>query len=195
MTRTAEFQATKAFLVKKKKRGTIVEESQLLFADLKAGRGQNKAVRDAITTAVFETCLSQLAAQGLIRRLPFGDWVLLQPELLDDYCGWMTQAARAEPDGLGFLWEDDATAGRFPMDNDRPLAARKKDEQLLLLASVEESLINGLAIRETAAENVDPYWSSPPNCVKICPTSPASLHWPCDSVFRGQCEASTHRSS
>jgi GTPase SAR1 family protein len=163
VTRTSEFQITKAFLVARKRRGMIVEETDVLFRELlascaKKGTGTDRPVRSQspfsrITPDVFHTCLQQLETTGLIRRLTFGDWVLLQPELLDDYCGWLTQAARAEPDGLGFLWEDDARAGRFPMDDDRPLGTgRKKEEQTLLLAAVEESLSRGLAVREAAAQ-------------------------------------------
>lgn len=54
---------------------------------------------------IFNTCLRQLETtglvSGLVRRLSFGDGVLLQPELFDDYVGWLTLAAREEPDGLG----------------------------------------------------------------------------------------------
>ena len=147
VTRSSEFNITKSFLMAKKRRGTIVEERTLLFADLKASVARKKQA--AITQRVFDVCLQQLETTGLIRRLPFGDFVLLQPELLDDYCGWLTQAARKEPDGLGFLPELDASQGKFPMDEDRPLAQRKKEEQTLLLASVEESLSRGLALRTT----------------------------------------------
>tara|TARA_R110002072_G_scaffold179059_1_gene335021 strand:+ start:54659 stop:57862 length:3204 start_codon:yes stop_codon:yes gene_type:complete len=149
VTRSSEFNIAKTFLMAKKRRGTIVEERSQLFADLKASVARKKQA--AITQRVFDVCLQQLETTGLIRRLPFGDFVLLQPELLDDYCGWLTQAARKEPDGLGFLPELDASQGKFPMDEDRPLAQRKKEEQTLLLASVEESLSRGLALRTTDA--------------------------------------------
>ena len=152
VSRSIEFQTTKAFLVAKKKRGTIIEEAEVLYQELLATTGKKR--RDGIATEVFRTCLSQLEATGLIRRLPFGDWVLLQPELLDDYCGWMTQAARQQPDGLGFLREDHARAGKFPMDKERPLAnGRKKDEQTILIAAIEETLSRGLAVRETSARD------------------------------------------
>ena len=59
----------------------------------------------------FETCIGRVESRGLIRRLHFGDLVLLQPELLDAYASGMVQAARTKPDGLGFiarkrLWQD-----------------------------------------------------------------------------------------
>ena len=144
VTRTVEFQDTKNFLLEQKRRGTIVATVEELLAGLKRRRSK----RVEITDAVLQTCLGQLEATGLIRRLPFGDWVLLQPELLDDYSGWLTLAAREEPDGLGYLSEKTARSGKFPMDKDRPLATRSKEEETLLLASVEEVLNRGLAIRE-----------------------------------------------
>ena len=151
VTRTSEFKITKDFLVAKKRRGTIIEESAALFRDLLTS--VSKRQQAPLTRAVFDACLQQLETTGLIRRLPFADFVLLQPEMLDDYCGWLTQAARKEPDGLGFLSEEDARAGKFKMDADRPLAlqGRKQQEQTLLLATVEESLSRGLAIRTVDA--------------------------------------------
>ena len=40
-----------------------------------------------------------------MKRLKFGDYVLLQPELLDAYAGAIVNAAREEPDGLGCILE------------------------------------------------------------------------------------------
>ena len=149
VTRTIEFQETKSFLLERKRRGTVLATTDELVAGLK--RRRNK--RAEISAAVLETCLTQLEATGLIRRLPFGDWVLLQPELLDDYSGWLTLAARDEPDGLGHIAEPAARAGDFKMDSDRPLADKPDEEATLVLASVEELLGRGLAIREYDEEH------------------------------------------
>jgi GTPase SAR1 family protein len=155
VSRTTEFQVTKAFLVARKKRGVIIEEAEVLLRELLATQGKRGLDGFGIDAEkIFRTCLGQLEATGMIRRLPFGDWVLLQPEMLDDYCGWMTLAAREQPDGLGYLREDRAQAGDFPMDEDRPLAnGRRKEEQTILIAAIEETLSRGLAVRETSARD------------------------------------------
>ena len=155
VSRTTEFQTTKAFLVARKKRGVIIEEAEVLLRELLATLGKREQAGFGTDAAkIFRTCLGQLEATGMIRRLPFGDWVLLQPEMLDDYCGWMTLAAREQPDGLGYLREDRAQTGDFPMDKDRPLAnGRKKEEQTILIAAIEETLSRGLAVRENSAQD------------------------------------------
>jgi hypothetical protein len=38
-------------------------------------------------SAVFEGCVARLESAGLVKRLKFGDYVLLRPELLDAYAG------------------------------------------------------------------------------------------------------------
>ena len=45
--------------------------------------------------------MARLESADLVKRLKWGDYVLLQPELLDTYAGAIVNAARDEPDGLG----------------------------------------------------------------------------------------------
>ena len=52
--------------------------------------------------------------RGLIKRLSFGDLVLLQPELLDAYASAMVNAAKNEPDGLGSLPEENCAGRTVP---------------------------------------------------------------------------------
>jgi hypothetical protein len=54
-----------------------------------------------------------LENRDLIRRLTFGGYVLLQPELLDAYGSAMVNTAKEEPDGLGSLAEEITLAGKF----------------------------------------------------------------------------------
>ncbi|HEX8065269.1 MAG TPA: TIR domain-containing protein [Thermoleophilaceae bacterium] len=100
--------------------------------------------------AVFATCVGRLESQALIRRLSFGDYVLLQPELLDVYASSIVNAARAEPDGLGSIAEDDVTSVRFPID--APDRLHGEEERLLVLATVEELIRSELALREPTEE-------------------------------------------
>ena len=95
-----------------------------------------------------------MESRGLIRRLHFGDLVLLQPELLDAYASGMVQAARAEPDGLGFIAEEEALAGQFRLAESERVADTGQ-EKLLLIATVEELLRHEIALKETTDQGVD----------------------------------------
>ena len=145
---TELFKKTKDFLLRQKKRGGVLITKDDLLARFRRSKGRPK-----VTEAVFDTCLGRLEAVGLIRRLSFGDYVLLQPEMLDDYCAWIAFAAREQPDGLGFIKEDDAHQGNFAMDAGRKLEG-KPEESTMLLATVQEAVGRNIANREETLEGV-----------------------------------------
>lgn len=104
-------------------------------------------------TSVFEGCIARLESAGLVKRLKVGDYVLLQPELLDAYAGAMVNAARDEPDGLGSILETKVVNVDFPF----PAAERVRDrlqERLLVLATLEELLLHELVLREPTKDGV-----------------------------------------
>lgn len=144
---TALFQHIKMFLLDEKASRRLLSTTDDLF------RAFLRTLEAAVSTeelrTQFETCIGLVEARGLIRRLSFGSLVLLQPELLDAYASAMVNAAKAEPDGLGRLAEEDALAGRFRMSQDERLS-NKEQEKLLLIATVEELLRHELALREPA---------------------------------------------
>jgi small GTP-binding protein len=142
------FKAIKTFLMGQKKQGCIVATEADLFDQLRKSRNRAGAPPD-----VFTTCLGRLESAGLVRRLSFGDHVLLQPEMLDDYCGWLALAARDQPDGLGFIKEDDAQQGQFNMDARRRLAG-KSQEKTVLLATVQEVVGRNIAHRQETARGM-----------------------------------------
>ena len=120
--------------------------SDLLDAELPATE-KNRASR---TRDVFHTCIGRLQARGLIRRLSFGDLVLLQPEYLDAYASSIVMAARSEPDGLGEMSEQDILGVRFPISKEERVPVGS-DEQLLLVATIEELLKHEVALRESTS--------------------------------------------
>lgn len=100
---------------------------------------------------VFETCVGRVESRGLIRRLSFGNLVLLQPEMLDSYASAIVNAARDEPDGMGSIAEEDARTGRFRMSDDERIQ-NKEQERLLLIATIEDLIRHEIALREQADE-------------------------------------------
>ena len=104
-------------------------------------------------TSVFEGCVARLESAGLVKRLKFGDYVLLRPELLDAYAGAMVNAAREEPDGLGSILESKVVNLDFAVPSaDRVLAGQQ--EKLLVLATLEELLERELVLREPTEEGI-----------------------------------------
>jgi len=144
------FANIKSFLLKAKKTGRLVAPAGQLYDDF--ARAHPKVVNtEPNLTDQFETCIGRLENRDLIRRLSFGGYVLLQPELLDAYASAMVNAAKEEPDGLGSIAEDAAVAGQFYVPKEQKIPDRGQ-EQLLLHAMVEELARHDLALRENAAD-------------------------------------------
>jgi len=110
-------------------------------------------ISPARLASVFEGCIARLESAGLVKPLKFGDYVLLQPELLDTYAGAIVNAARDEPDGLGSILETKVVNLDFAVPStDRVLEGRQ--ERLLALATLEELLQNELVLREPTEDGV-----------------------------------------
>lgn len=142
------FADLKSFLLEVKKTGQLLSPVRQLHDDF---ANQNRETTTKVTNLndQFDTCIGRLENRDLIRRLSFGGYVLLQPELLDAYASAMVNMAKEEPDGLGSLAEEIALTGKFFV----PPEQKIKDvgqEQLLLHATVEELVRHDLALRENA---------------------------------------------
>jgi class 3 adenylate cyclase len=144
VTSSALFASIKQFVLEARTSGRLLASVADLFADFKR---QFPATHEQDSLrAQFETCIGRLENRDLIRCLSFGDYVLLQPELLDTYASALVNAAKNEPEGLGSIAEDDVLAGRFPVPAEHQI--EKAQEQLLIHATVEELLRHDLALRE-----------------------------------------------
>lgn len=144
------FADIKTFLLEVKKSGRLVALASQLYDEF--AQAHPEAVADEPNLrAQFDTCIGRLENRDLIRRLSFGGYVLLQPELLDAYASAMVNAAKEEPDGLGSIAEDAALAGQFYVPKEQKVEDPGQ-EQLLLHATVEELARHELALRESAAD-------------------------------------------
>jgi GTPase SAR1 family protein len=101
--------------------------------------------------SLFEGCVARLESAGLVKRLKFGDYVLLQPELLDAYAGAMVNAARDEPDGLGSILESRVVALGFAVPSTGRVRGAQQ-ERLLVIATLEELLQHELVLSEPTEE-------------------------------------------
>jgi WD40 repeat protein len=148
----AMFSSIKAFLIEEKQQGRVLSTADDLFRGFR--RTQPFTLHDIDPRWSFEACIGRVESRGLIRRLHFGDLVLLQPELLDSYASALVLAAKDEPDGLGFIAEEEALEGRFRMAEDERIRDRAQ-EKLLLIATVEELLRHEIALKETTDRGID----------------------------------------
>ncbi|MBD2303419.1 DUF4365 domain-containing protein [Nostoc sp. FACHB-190] len=86
----------------------------------------------------FRAAIKAVESHDLVKILSFGDYVLLQSELLDNYASAMARAAREQPDGIGCLDEQVAREGNF---NFGSLERVSEDEERIILQSVLELFI------------------------------------------------------
>jgi GTPase SAR1 family protein len=171
VTSTALFAAVKQFVVDQRSSGSLLTPTDELCRTFQAAvpaglqlltaQEQQPELADdspqeissARLTSVFEGCIARLESAGLLKRLKFGDYVLLQPELLDAYAGAIVNAAKDEPDGLGSLLESKVVNLELVIPStDRVLEARQ--ERLLVLATLEELLRSELVLREPTEDGV-----------------------------------------
>jgi len=142
------FAELKSFLMALKKTGRLLAPTVQLYDEF-AHQHPETAARVTDLRDQLETCVGRLENRDLIRRLTFGGYVLLQPELLDAYASAMVNTAKEEPDGLGSLAEEVALTGKFFVPEEQKVVDSGQ-EQLLLHATVEELVRYDLALRENA---------------------------------------------
>lgn len=144
------FGEIKAWLLATKRAGLLIAQSSQLRDEF-VRLNPDLARREPLLRQQLDTCIGRLENRDLIRRLSFGDYVLLQSELLDAYASAIVNAAKEEPDGLGSIAEDIVLAGRFFVPDDQRIRDRGQ-EQLILHATVEELVRHELALREGSAD-------------------------------------------
>ena len=173
VTSSALFAAAKSFVLDQKEAGTLLSPLASLLAaflpapvtgpaaetapDAKTGRdlldAEPGAGDKARLRTLFEGCVTRLESAGLVKRLAFGDLVLLQPELIDVYAGAIVNAARDEPDGLGSILESRVLEVDFRLPEHERIADRQQ-EKLLIIATLEELTRHEIVLREETEDGV-----------------------------------------
>src|SRR5205807_2117137 len=123
----------KTFLFIEKKGGRLLSTVDDLYRAFQRSDGISLMTKNLY--AQFETCIGRVESRGLIRRLSFGNLVLLQPELLDAYASALINAVKDEPDGLGSVAEVRVLKRNFTMSDDKYIKD-KEQEKVLLIAMV-----------------------------------------------------------
>lgn len=148
---TELFQIIKEFLIEEKEvKRLLYTLKDLYVAFLKS---YNAPADGEGLYEKFETCIKLVESRDLIKRLSFGNLILLQPELLDAYASAIVNEAKKEPDGMGCIAEEDVREGHFCIpENER--IEDKDSEKLLLIAAVEDMLHHEIALREPAEDGM-----------------------------------------
>lgn len=149
VTSSELFRRIKDFLIAEKKQGRVLSTSEDLYRSFL--QGDHVEERFENLRDQFDTCIRLVEARGLIRRLNFGNLVLLEPEKIDSYASAIVDAAKDEPDGMGSIAEETVLNGRFRIPRDERLADERQ-ESLLLPATVAHLVQNELALREQTDE-------------------------------------------
>lgn len=143
------FEKIKAFLMLRRESGQILSTRTELYNTLLDVHRIGPDSADL--RAQFERCIVQVEARDVIRRLGIGNFLLLRPELLDAYASALVNSVRDDPDGMGKILESEVKIGQFKMPSDERLED-KAQEELLLLAVIQDLLRYELALREETDE-------------------------------------------
>ncbi len=161
------FQQIKTFLISEKEAGRLLSTTDDLYRTFL--KSPDAPSDSGELRAQFETCIGRVESRDLIRRLSFGNLVLLQSELLDSYASALVNAVKDEPDGLGSIAEEKARAGNFSVPRDERLKDQEQ-EKLLLIAMFEDLLRHEIVLREQADDG--PYLVFPSQSTRENPDLP-----------------------
>jgi small GTP-binding protein len=92
------------------------------------------------------TVVRLLAGAGVVWRLGFADYVLLQPEQINIYAAALVRKVRKQVDEIGCIAKDDALAGALDFEGVQRL--ERADEDVVLRAMVETLVNRGLCLKE-----------------------------------------------
>ena len=133
LSSTALFHRIKNFLIDVREQGNILHTLEALYqhyVEFEEGGYYSTDLYEE-----FDTCTRLLAAQGLLKRLGFGDdLVLLQPEIMDDYAFALLWTAHNDLEQRGVIHENRILNGEFHMPADRRLRDAYQEKQLLVAA-------------------------------------------------------------
>jgi WD40 repeat protein/GTPase SAR1 family protein len=162
---TQLFKTLKDTIVRLKDEGIVL----IRVSELRQ-RLQMLLVDESFKEEDLRTVVSLLAGQGLVKRLDFGDFVLLQPEQLNNYAAAVIRIARENIDGIGCISEQAVLKGEFDF-KDMPRLSNA-DEEILLRAMVQTFLDQSLCIREETPFGVQLVFPSQFNRELEIPTHP-----------------------
>ena len=138
------FQVIREYLLELKKNGTTIVEICTIHEDV-----QKRYTETSVKPEEIDTVISLQQSRGIVYRLdpsPDISFVLLKPELINQYASSIIQAARNHPAGIGAVPERDVLTGNIQFSGFDRLS--KAEETLVLESTVEVLISHDLCIRE-----------------------------------------------
>ena len=148
VTSTELFQTIKSFLMSEKEANRLLSTTEHLYRAFLSREGEPVPNEDLYQQ--FQTCIRLVESRGLIQVLSFGDYVLLQPELLDSYGAAILRLARDDQVGEGTVYEEDLSSRFRHTYFALPDATH---ESLLLTATLENFLRHEIAWNDGAFDS------------------------------------------
>jgi len=147
VTSSALFQRIKNFLMAEKEANRLLSRQEHLYRAFLSHETELTGNTDLFRE--FETCIKLVESRGLIKVLSFGQYVLLQPELLDSYASAILNAASYDQSGTGMFYQEDLDSPRY-----KPRYLKLPDpaqEKILLTSALENFLRQELAYQDAGS--------------------------------------------
>ena len=111
-----------------------------------AGELRLRLPEETFTEDDLRTVVHLLGSAGVVWQLAFGDFVLLQPEIVSSYSAAVIRSVRSQPDEIGCIAEEDVLAGKLDY---RALQRLPRAEEQIVLRAMHHTLLErGLCLRE-----------------------------------------------
>ncbi|MCX6583041.1 MAG: DUF4365 domain-containing protein [Candidatus Aminicenantes bacterium] len=144
-TTTHLFKTLKDAIIAIKNDGAVLVRMPGLCRQLK-----KELPEDPFTEAEMRTTVGLLAGQGLLQILAFGDFVLLQPEYINNYASVVVRCARESTDEMGNVPKSHVLEGDLDYKDMKRLEAA--DEKILLRAMLQTFMDHSLCLEEETSE-------------------------------------------
>jgi WD40 repeat protein len=142
---TQFFKTLKDTIIAVKNQGTVLERVSHLLHRLK-----DRLKDTRFTEAELRATVGLLAGQGLIQTLDFGDFVLMQPEYINNYASVVVRCARESLDEMGNVAKSEVLEGSLDYKDMKRLDPT--DEKILLRAMLQTFLNHSLCLEEETQE-------------------------------------------
>lgn len=135
------FRSLKAEIVRLKDEKRVLLRFSELKQQLEMALPNDRFAPDELLAVV-----GLLAGPGIVWQLQFGDFVLLQPELINSYAAAVIRSVRSHSEEIGCIAEEDVLSGNLDYQGMKRLPAC--DEQIVLRAMYHTLVERGLCLRE-----------------------------------------------
>ena len=108
--------------------------------------------KETFTLEELRAVVGLLAGPGLVWKLEFGDFVLLQPERINSYAAAVIRSVRAHSDEIGAILEERVHKGDLDYHDMKRLP---EEEEVIVLRAMHQSFVDhGLCLREPTEQGM-----------------------------------------